>query len=780
MTVESIRISARALAEFVFESGDLWLDAQSIARMQDGIRGHLKLQAEYPPDYRAEVPVRLDLEFADLVLNLHGRIDGLGSLYGIPLIEEIKTTALNPAQIGVDDYPVHWAQALIYAHIIAQVQGESQLHVRLTYYNLSGQKSSFTRQFSAQQLEDIVSGYVQQYLQWLRPLLRVKAKTRSSAKQMRFPYQDYRDGQHEMSRHSYWALKDRKKLLCQAPTGIGKTSAALFPAIKALGEGLVSHVFYLTARGTTQQAALSAVDFMRAQGLHLRAITLTAKDKICPYGERRCHPEDCDRARGYFDRRRAAMLSALEIDNLDKPAILSLAEKFDLCPFELSLDISETADVVICDYNYAFDPRVKLKRFFMDKGDYALLIDEAHNLPDRAREMLSAQLNQKDFSQLRTAIGKIEGRKSPLYKQLTTLLKAFKSIHEAIEEPTSSQTPPQTLCDAASEFADFARPLLSESHSAGQPLADCVFACINFVRVCQAYDEDFYTTLYQPSARNTQVKLLCFDPSKALADCFKKVRGAVLFSATLSPLSYYADLLSIDEEQGDALLSLPSPFPPDRLQVLRIALPTRYRQREQSATSVAQAIAALCQSHRGNYLACFPSHAYLRQIAEIFAALAPDVRVLIQQGDMDDAARQHFIDQFVEDPAQTMVAFIAMGGVFGEGIDLPGSRLSGAAIVGVGLPQINLQQNVLAQLYNDRFDDGFAYAYQYPGMCRVLQAAGRVIRSETDLGAVLLLDDRFFSPQYEQLLPPYWQIGDVRTIDQLKTRLNAFWQRYMQ
>lgn len=768
------RVSVRSLAEFALEGGDLSREGMMIDRMQDGLRGHQELQSRYTDGFRSEVPVRLRLFVEGIDLLIIGRIDGLNEAEQPPIVEEIKTTAADVKFISDDQYPVHWAQAELYAHIIAVTRGAERVTVKLTYYNLGGDSSSFTRTYTAQVLETRFYEMAVPYAQWLTALDQWAAISRPSMMELPFPFKAYRYGQREMATNSFVAFRDKKKLLCQAPTGIGKTAATLFPAFKALGENHVTHIFYLTARTTTRGNAEEAVERMRGDGLIARSVTITAKDKICPHPNARCVAEECPLARGYYDRRRQAMMKSLTLQNLNRPGIEALAREFELCPFELSLDVSETADVIICDYNYAFDPAVRLRRFFLDGGDYALLVDEAHNLIDRARDFLSAVIDLKLFESLRRQVGKEAGRKHGLYISLTQLLKVIREVGAGVEGPTVLDEAPISLEVALELFLEVAKEGLSQPAGYGAELLDRYFDALYYLRAVKRYDEK-YRTLILPEEKQVVVKLWCFDPSNYLKECMDAVHGSVLFSATLSPMMYYADMLGLSDAEGDAFLDLPSPFPPENLLVTRLNITTKYRKREESADAVARALIAMCRAKTGNYIACFPSHAYIQLLTERLTAYAGDIDIVRQYGSMREEDRAAFLDNFQPNPKHTMLALIAMGGVFSEGVDLPGDRLSGAAIVGVGIPQIGFERNALSELLDD-YGEGYQYAYVYPGIERVLQAAGRVIRTEADRGCVLLIDDRFAQGEYPMLLPRHWQVRPARNMRALKEMLERFWR----
>ena len=768
------RVSVRALAEFALEGGDLAREADALNRMLEGAEGHRLLQAEYADGFKSEVGISLTASVSGRALTLYGRMDGLNEKVSPPVVEEIKTTRLTPSMIRENDFPVHWAQAELYAHMLAAKRGYGEVKVRLTYLNLSGERAGFEREYGAEELEALFLRYAEPYAQWLSRLEAWQRRSRPTMQALKFPFGSYREGQHDMATAAYKAIKARKNLMVSAPTGIGKTAAALFPAVKALGEGLITHVFYLTARGTGRRAAEDALERMRAGGLAIRSVAITAKEKACPFRGIPCDPAACPRAVGYYDRRREALAEALTLSKLDEEAIASHAEKWTLCPFELSLDLSEQADVVICDYNYAFDPRVRLKRFFLDKGEYALLIDEAHHLPERARGMLSAKVEKKDFEELRRALKQEEFARSA-YEALGEILKAMKKLALECEESEAREEPPEGLYQPMQDFLEAARPLLSEGLTAHQLLYDRYFEALDYLRVADAFQKD-YRALVEPQGKNLSVKLWCYDPSRALREAMGRVRASILFSATLSPLDYYMRLTGLSEEEGDACLELDSPFPRENLLPLRFPVDTRFSARERTVPLVARALKAMCEARPGNYLACLPSYAYLNLTLEHFLALGAKAEVLVQRGGMTDAQRTAFLERFAESPKRSMVAFVVMGGVFAEGIDLPGERLIGAAIVGVGIPQPSFEAEVLRSLTDDGEGSGFQNAYVYPGVERVLQAAGRVIRAECDRGVVLLVDERYQAPEYRKLLPRFWRVRAAADEKALKEMLKSFWK----
>ena len=765
-------VNVRTIAETYYEGGDLISAASAIERMQEGLKGHLLIQNAYSDNYRAEVPVKLTREIDGISLCVQGRVDGLMLKGDVCVVEEIKTTSFPPQLVQENDHPVHWAQAEIYGYIAASENGLPSVTVRLVYADLSGNRVQYNRIYLAQRLEELFYLYAGEYVKRLKRAEAWQEQSLPSVRDGAFPFDSFRSGQREMAAAAYRCIRDRARLLVQAPTGIGKTAATLFPAVKALGEGLTDIIFYLTARSTGRIAAQQALSLMRERGFRVRSVSVTAKGKICPMPAVICDPEICPRAKGHFDRQKQAVETSWGESALDEDAIRRLAEEYRVCPFELSLALCETAQVVICDYNYVFDPRVRLRRFFDRSGRYTLLIDEAHNLPDRIRDMYSASISGTGLSALRSEIGKTEGKKLPLYEGLSSVLKA---IGRSKEYEMRSELP-LVLVNALKRFMDDAKEFLPLNRVYSDRLREAYLDAAAFVRASGDYDEESCRTLLTPNGARPDIRLWCWDPTPRLKRIIRRMRGTVMFSATLSPLEHYARLLGADEKEGGHTLDLPSPFPRENLLSLCLDIPVRYRMREESIPRVARAIASMAMARRGNYLACFPSHEYLRLAAEALAALDADIDVIVQQRAMNDRAREAFLSRFEENPARSLVAFAAMGGVFSEGVDLPGDRLIGAVIVGVGMPQICFERDQLRMLYdNEDGEGGFETAYMYPGVGKCLQAAGRVIRTAKDRGAVLFIDERYRLAEYRRLLPEHIRPAPVRE-DRLSDALRRFWE----
>lgn len=759
-------VSVRALAEFAFEKGDLIPARRASARMREGVRGHQALQQLLPASWNSEAAVSRDIPIEGHILRVHGRADAVYIDREVVRVLEIKTTAKDPAAILKYDYPVHWAQGEIYAALFCLNAGIGQAEVRLTYARMDGKVREYSEDYNAWELEERLMAYAVPFLRWIVAVDDWKDRSRPTLDSLIFPFDDYRSGQREMAAAVYMAMRDHVNAVIEAPTGIGKTAASLFGALKALGKGYVSSVFYLTARTTGRRAAEDALELMRAGGLALRSVTITAKEKICPMEQADCM--GCQLAAGYYDRRRDALREALTLQRLDDEAILDLAREHELCPFELSLDISETADVVICDYNYVFDPKVRLKRYFDAKSRAGLLIDEAHNLADRAREMLSAELSGPRLASVCGLVSKFEGKDSPMARLLGELLAV---LSDADAEQECSSDMPETIVEAARRFVGIA----AELEPVEPELVDFIYEAQWFARVSKQYDPDAYRTLIEPGEQYLTVRLWCFDPSAYLRKALSRVGGSALFSATLAPMSYYAAMLGADGD-GDTALRLESPFPPENLYVARMPVAVGMKDRERTLNAVAQVIHAMAEAKTGNYLACFPSYAYMTQAYRRYRMLWPGDDVVCQRSGMGEKARLEFIERFQPNPSVSMVAFVVLGGVFAEGVDLPDDRLSGAAIVSTGMPQLSFERELLREQLDDGDGGGYDAAYVYPGLRRVFQAAGRVIRSDTDRGVVLLMDMRYRQEKYRALMPPHWEVRDVRKLSELKGELREFWE----
>lgn len=786
----ALTLPIRRLVEFLLRTGSIDSRFTGFDRALEGARLHRKLQRaavkEYP-DYQAEAALKQDYTCAGIAYTLEGRADGIFTdKDGTPTIDEIKTTTLPPEFITGEQSPEHWAQAQIYAAIYARQQGLPAMRVRLVYYQVDEDlEFTFHHDYSADALDAIVTDLLTQYAPWAKRSAEWQRMSRASRQALPFPFASYRPGQRAMMNAVYKTCTEGGQLLCQAPTGIGKTMSVLFPALKAVGEG--GPIFYLTARGTTRAAAENALILLRAADpdLKLRSVTLTAKDKICLQEHRECTPEACPYANGYYDRVKTALWDGLDTHALTADALQALAHKHKVCPFELGLDLSLWCDVVVGDYNYLFDPVVHLMRFFETAGDYLFLIDEAHNLPGRARDMHSASLCKSAFYDAKKRLGK---GKSSLKNALTKVNNIFIEWRHRCEEVLGDSRFGRTYFEK-SRAEDFDRTLtklcepleiwLDEHRDPGEThdaLLQLYFDIRAWLRVADTFDNHF---VLQISAVGSEVRaaMLCLDPSDFLAADFAKGRAAVLFSATLAPAGYYKDLCGLPDARAVALRS---PFDPTNMGLwCARQVSTRYKDRADSIAKVSDLLAVMAAAQPGHYLAFFPSYSYLQQVWEDFTARYPDQPTLCQECAMDEGQRTEFLAQFLARDGKPLLGFAVLGGVFGEGVDLTGESLIGVAVVSPGLPQIGPRQEQLRDYFEETRGAGFDYAYRYPGMNKVLQAAGRVIRTPQDRGVVLLIDDRFLAPDTRRLMPPHWEhLRVVDSADAWKDELAAFWKKH--
>lgn len=786
----ALTLPIRRLVEFLLRTGSIDSRFTGFDRALEGARLHRKLQRaavkEYP-DYQAEAALKQDYTCAGIAYTLEGRADGIFTdKDGTPTIDEIKTTTLPPEFITGEQSPEHWAQAQIYAAIYARQQGLPAMRVRLVYYQVDEDlEFTFNHDYSADALDAIVTDLLTQYAPWAKRSAEWQRMSRASRQALPFPFASYRPGQRAMMNAVYKTCTEGGQLLCQAPTGIGKTMSVLFPALKAVGEG--GPIFYLTARGTTRAAAENALTLLRAADpdLKLRSVTLTAKDKICLQEHRECTPEACPYANGYYDRVKAALWDGLDTHALTADALQALARKHKVCPFELGLDLSLWCDVVVGDYNYLFDPVVHLMRFFETAGDYLFLIDEAHNLPGRARDMHSTSLCKSAFYDAKKRLGK---GKSSLKNALTKVNNIFIEWRHRCEEVLGDSRFGRTYFEK-SRAEDFDRALtklcepleiwLDEHRAPGEThdaLLQLDFDIRAWLRVADTFDNHF---VLQMSAVGSEVRaaMLCLDPSDFLAADFAKGRAAVLFSATLAPAGYYKDLCGLPDARTVALRS---PFDPANMGLwCARQVSTRYKDRADSIAKVSDLLDVMAAAQPGHYLAFFPSYSYLQQVWEDFTARYPDQPTLCQESSMDEGQRTEFLAQFLARDGKPLLGFAVLGGVFGEGVDLTGESLIGVAVVSPGLPQIGPRQEQLRDYFEETRGAGFDYAYRYPGMNKVLQAAGRVIRTPQDRGVVLLIDDRFLAPDTRRLMPPHWEhLRVVDSADAWKDELAAFWKKH--
>ena len=774
---KSLNIAVRDIVAHVLRSGDLTFEFLSSTRPADAIRIHQKIQQSRPENYSPEVAVAHQIETDQFSLTIGGRIDGVYNEPNRVLIEEIKTTARNLAYYEDNQNPIHWGQVKCYAFIYANKHNLDEIGTQLTYYHVeTGETRQFEQLYTLAELETFFNDLVDGYLDWAHLLVDWEHLRDASIRKLTFPFDSYRPGQREMAVGVYRTVKNGGQLLVQAATGIGKTMAAIFPTVKALADGLNTKIFYLTARTTGRITAEKALDELRQKQLKLKSLTITAKDKICFKSKDACTPEECGFARGYYDRIDEALKDMFQRDAFIRTAIEDMARIHEVCPFEFSLELSHLADCIICDYNYAFDPRVFLRRFFQEKkNNYTFLVDEAHNLVDRSREMFSADIFKQSILEVRRAI---RYELPQAYKILGKInYRLVKERKECADKGPGRHTiqPPHELYPMLHGFLGITERWLSLNQKAPfrETLLDLFFSVTGFMRVAEQYDEN-YATCYERINKDLKIKLFCIDPSIPLKNALKRCRSAIFFSATMTPMAYFKNILGCDEDAHG--LVIPSPFPGKNLNLfISERISTYYRDREKTKHQVSQAIFTLINQKKGNYLVFFPSYEYMLMISDSLKLNSMEHELMLQTPEMNESDRDNFLSRFKKEAPNSLVGFAVMGGIFGETIDLVGERLSGAVVVGVGLPGISLENELIRNYFNQIHDAGFEYAYQYPGLNRVFQAAGRVIRTEKDRGVVLLIDQRYATHRYRSLLPEKWEPIRVQSHEQFAAKLKKFW-----
>ncbi|WP_428911767.1 ATP-dependent DNA helicase [Niallia sp. Krafla_26] len=747
-----IHLSVRTLVEYVYRSGSIDSRFHSPSTLVEGTRIHQKIQKTYQETDEKEVYLRTEIPYHSLTFVIEGRCDGLLFREDEVIVDEIKSFSQTFDEQG-EGYPVHWAQAKMYAYIYSKDHEFSDMTVQLTYVHVeSDEKIYYQKTFSFPELErfafEMIEGYAPFAIQKQEHLI----QRNDRIKELPFPFESYRAGQRKLAGVVYKSILDEKSLFTQAPTGIGKTISTLFPSVKAIGEGHSNRIFYLTAKTITRTTAEEAFTKMRQSGLCFKTITITAKDKVCFKDETICQKEVCEYANGYYDRINEAILDILKNEQgITREVVETYARKHRICPFEFSIDLAYEVDAVICDYNYIFDPRVSLKRLIEEqKKSTVLLVDEAHNLVDRGRDMFSATLHKRTFLQLKKDY---KGTNESIYVSAHRInawfiaLKKEKEQHEFVLDELDDHLKQLLL-----SFMEVTELALKTDPSA--QLLDAYYEVKNFLKITDLLDDSYL--IYGEKERNDiHIKLFCINPAEPLKKMGKGYRSKIFFSATLSPLPYYQDILG--GQEVDYVLSLPSPFSSEQTEVFIEPLSTRYRDRDHTKAKIVSIITSLLRHRPGHYLIFFPSYQYLLTVYDLFKQENPEIQTLIQQTGMTEEEREAFLAAFQPNSKDTLLGFAVLGGIFSEGIDLIGDRLNGVIVVGVGLPQIGFERNLIKDYFNKQGKNGYHYAYVFPGMNKVLQAGGRLIRSEKDHGTIVLIDDRFLQQPYRQLLPETWK-----------------------
>lgn len=766
--------------------------------MAEGSRIHRMIQRRMGSEYHAEVPLRYRREYETYSLLLEGRADGV--IDGdVTIIDEIKGTYRDPERMKEPE-SVHLAQAKCYAWIYAQEHGRDRMKVRMTYCNLDTEEVRyFYYTYSFGELTEWFEDILSQYKRWSDEETAWIQKRQESIRQLRFPF-PYREGQRELAAHVYHTICHGKKLFLEAPTGVGKTISTVFPAVKAMGEKKADRIFYLTAKTITRTVADQTFSLLREGGLHFKTVVLTARDKICFMEEAECNPEYCPYAKGHYDRIREAVFDLLTSqEHYSREQIEAYARRHCVCPFEMALDMSLFSDGIICDYNYVFDPHVYLRRFFGEgsqKKNHLFLVDEAHNLLDRGREMYSAVLYKEDFLTLKRTIKAYDTRMEKLLERCNRemlLLKKECGDWCVVDQIDSLAQAVQRLATVMEEYLEN-----HEDSPVRREVLDFYFTVSHFQMIYELLDEKYVIYTQFDGEGRFFVRLFNVDPSDNLKQCMDRGVSSILFSATLLPIQYYKKLLG--GESSDYEVYARSTFDPARKALfLAEDVTSRYTRRTQEEYyRIAEYIHRIVRMRYGNYMVFFPSHLFLRKVYEIYLehfAGEDMAECIVQEEYMTEEKREQFIRRFegneeavLSDAIRmdielqeegSLVGFCVLGGIFAEGIDLKDDRLIGAIIVGTGLPQVCTEREILKGYFEKAGENGFDYAYRFPGMNKVLQAAGRVIRTAQDVGLVALLDERFCFSSYQKLFPREWAQFEIVNAASVERRVEKFWDDWL-
>ena len=776
-----LHISVRNLVEFIFREGDIdnrSSRAMSADAMMEGTRIHRKIQGRMGKENQAAVPLSLVVEGDLYELPVEGRADGIFTEDGKCFVDEIKGM-YRRVELFEKPVFVHRAQAMCYAYIFALQNNMETIGIQMTYCNLETEQTKYFREeFSFEEIKKWFDDLMEEYGKWATFQCEMKNQRQASIKELDFPY-EYRPGQKKLVSDVYRTIMRQKLLFMQAPTGVGKTISTIFPAVKAVGEELADRIFYLTAKTITATVAKETFALLEKNGYRAKTIQITAKEKLCPCDEMECNPVTCPYAKGHFDRVNDAVFDLLHrCEMIERDDILSQADRYTVCPFELCLDTASWCDNVICDYNYVFDPNVYLKRFFQEgiKGDYIFLIDEAHNMVERSRQMYSAQIYKEDFLTVKRIMKEHSRSIEKALEKCNKILLGMKrecenyTVYDTLGNMVFSFMRLMTLLD---EFLQKANEFPGK-----KDVMDFYFELRNFLNIYDLVDEHYVMYSELEADGRFMLKLFCVDPSLNIQKRLDKGKSAVFFSATFLPVNYYKSLLSTKKDNY-AIYADSTFDSKKRLLAMATDVSTRYTRRSRSEYErIAGYINAVVTQKTGNYMVFFPSYKMMNDVADIYCEkYADETELMLQKNNMSEAEREEFLDRFSEESDRTLVAFGIMGGIFGEGIDLKNDRLIGAIVVGTGLPQISNERTILKDYYDAENGCGFDYAFRYPGINKVLQAAGRVIRTTEDTGVILLLDERFWQREYDLLYPREWSDRKPCNIANVGKLVADFWEQ---
>ena len=758
---KSLRLSVHQLVDFLLRSGDIDNRVFNRSSMNEGSRLHAVYQSKQSNNYMSEYPLAVSLTVDEIDILLEGRADGIIKRSdGSYVIDEIKTTVEELKVFHEENLEWHLGQAKCYAYMFAKLNDLEFIGIKLTYIRQGKEKEQFidTYVFNYLELEQFVIDLINQYLEFYNIIFEKINKRNKSIETLPFPFDKYRPGQRELAKYSYAATKKGKRLFVEAPTGIGKTMSTLFPFVKALNDDEKSKIFYLTAKTSGKEAAHQAIKILKEKGLSLSDIIITAKDKICFCKGNACNPDECPYTKGYYDKIQTVLrYSLLNYDDFDLNLITQIAYDNQICPFEYELDLSLFMDVIVCDYNYMFDPISYMKRYFdEDSSHYLALVDEAHNLIDRSRDMYSASLSYQSFKDARKSV-----RHSKLHKLKLAMSKMSKMFKEYLEVEDGNHIVDEFNLYTYKTISSFITTMQdinkNDNKEMTKELLEFYLDVNRFSKMLEFVNSN-YLLFYEKKDGDITLRVNCLDASGFLNASLTSIKSAVIFSATLSPMEYYVNTLG--GKSSDASLVLPSPFPKDNLKIIIAPnISIRYKNRDSSYQKVADYIKAFVGNKVGNYFVFLPSYEYLHNLMPYIDI--KDALIYEQNKEMSDEEKEIFLDNFKQSPEVTSIAFVVVGGAFGEGIDLVSDRLIGAVIVGIGMPKINFISDQISKHYDALGYSGYDYAYLNPGMNKVMQALGRVIRSENDKGAVLLIDERYLLNEYRDLFKAEWREYEV-------------------
>ncbi len=794
-------MSVRELCTLALKSGSIDTRFPRDEELITGNEVHRRIQSEAGAYYRAEVSLVNTSKYNGRYFTVSGRADGVIKTDGTVTVDEIKS--VRKYDFFAPPKEVHIAQLRCYAYFICCRDSLEEVNTRLTYFCTDTEKIRYYEsRMSIDELRIYYYGLLSRVCARAELVIERTEKLLPEAADCAFPYSEMREGQETMIREAYSAIKHGKRLFAEAPTGTGKTVSALYPSVRALGKGLADKIFYLTAKASTRREAFAGAGKLFEGGAHLRTVVISAKEQVCKCagrfanrdGKSLCNPVDCEFANGYYDRVENAIFDIVgRHSGYSRLAIEKTAEKYRICPYEFSLDLSELCDIVICDYNYVFDPCAYFRRYFADgnseKSRYIFLVDEAHNLADRARDMYSAEIHSRDFEKIYSVIPESAGDINKIFEKIILYLRLLRKLcsdnivrgADGNEQGFYMSSSP--LPKLSSELETFRRKCdlwirANADNSVCEEIHTLLTCVRRYITVGEYFEEDGRFRCYvQISGGDICVKEYCLDPSHIMNTILSRAVSSVMFSATLTPPEYFADVLGGGNKS--VRLTLPSPFDRGRLCIAAVDyLSTRMEDREKNSARYATVIAAAVSPKPGNYIAYFPSYSCLESVYKAFVKKYPKVKTVVQSRGMGLREREEFLSEFREDEGKLRVGFCVLGGSFSEGVDLPGNRLIGTVIFGVGLPGLSSERNIIRDYYDETAECGYDYAYTFPGMNNVLQAAGRVIRSKDDRGVVVLVDDRYATPKYRELFPEHWKdmkyAGNAASLAEIVRR---FWQK---